>query len=161
MRAIQFSSGTDLLKVATHIQATLRNLAPLETGLAQELLHRQEAHLAAYLEQYRQAEEFIASLDPAIAVAQAEVDRTTQLAKDAEAGSKKKPSPAWDAAILKWQANAEAVEQLESLKQRKLAAQSELESLGDQRTSIDASLVALRAEFARIGAFYSVMERKS
>jgi chromosome segregation ATPase len=156
------TEGTNLGMIAEHIEVALRSLAPTETAFAQERLRRQEAKLAAYLEQYRLAEESIAAFDPEIAAAQAEVDRTTQLAKDAEAQSakSKKPSPAWDAVIAAWQTSSDAAEPLESLKQRKLATQSEFDRLSAQRSSIDAALVALRAELARVTEFYSITERK-
>lgn len=156
------TAGTNLGMIAQHIEIALRNLAPTEIAFAQERLRRQEAKLTAYLEQYGFAEASIAALDPEIAAAQDEVDRMTQLAKDAEAQSakSKKPSPAWDAVILAWQTSADASAPLEALKQRKLATQSEFDSLSAQRSSIDASLVALRTELARITEFYSIMERK-
>jgi hypothetical protein len=155
------TAGTNLAMIAGHIEATLRNLAPTEIDFARERVRRQEAQLAAYLEQYRMAEESIAGLDPEIAVAQAEVDQKTQLVKDAEAQSKsKKPSLDRDAINQAWQVRADAADHVESFKQRKFAAQSELEGLGAQRPSIDASLVALRAELARVTEFYSITERK-
>jgi hypothetical protein len=162
MRAIQFGSGTDLQKVANHIHVTLRNLAQLETGLAREILRRQEVHLDAHLEQGRQAKSAMDAFDLEIAAAQAEVDQKTQLVKDAEAQLKsKKPSVDRDAINQAWQVCADAADHVEVLKQRKLTAQSKLEWLDAQRPSIDASLTALRTELGRIEEFYSVLERKA
>jgi hypothetical protein len=166
MKAIQFGSGTDLHKVVTHIHVTLRNLAPLEIGLAQELLRRQELHLDSHLEQVRQAKSGVDAFDPEIAAAEAEVQRVTALvtATEGELQKAQKSKDSWakrDAFNQMCQVRADAADHVQSLTQRKLVAQSELESLGAQRPSIDASLVSLRSELTRIEAFYLASERKA
>jgi predicted nucleic acid-binding Zn-ribbon protein len=166
MRVFQFGPGTDLEKVAAHIRVTLSNLAHFETGLARENLRRKEVYLDSHLEQGRLAEESITAFDSEIATAAAEVQRTSGLVAAAEAelqkAQKSKDSLAQrDAVNRACQVRADAFDHAESLKRRRLAAQSELESINGQRSSIDASLTALRTELARIEAFYSVLERKA
>jgi hypothetical protein len=106
------------------------------------------------------------AFDPEIAAAEAEVQRITALVTATEgelqkAQKSKDSSAKRDAFNQMCQVRADAADHVQSLTQRKLVAQRELESLGAQRPSIDASLVSLRSELTRIEAFYLASERKA
>jgi chromosome segregation ATPase len=161
MKLIAFGKESDLATTRHHIRVTFANLAPLEIGVAQEEMRRKEEELAGHLERCRVAKDAIAALDPEIAKAQAEVKRTTELMAAAETELQKSPSAKSkndsskrDAFNSACQVRADAAELLESLNQRQLAGQAEIESFSRQQLSIEDSLSTLRAELAATERFY-------